>query len=680
MKKFAKKTFLTKIATMVTSVALALCFVFTPSFVAEAAIVYTETISAGETWNKTWTSAVESETVNLNITETGLYDLTVVDNKKTGCVVIGLKNADDELVLFDMLSETDGETLEITPIYTKTTQKIILVAGQKYELVCTYISEDFKTQLDADVSVTLNKNTSKPETLPNCNISDSNVRIQVENGKYEWFQFTTEAAGDYSFNVSSDSVFGGIDVFSSSTGKVEDSKLLSRYDLDSEGVVNRQSMAVNLEGNQTYYICFTAIGEGKNCAVSMTRNDKTVENIAVNAPKCTLYSSWAASFGILPIDFNYKISYTDGTREIISEYYDIWEKGYELPEFEPFDDIVYVNSEMYYLAGKQPIATVYDDVKTVIFADVFSVTDWLADINADIVDAYDTCIIENKGVTDDSGWWRIKVSETGVYSLRSYDYWEDINCYLENTVFVDQYNNIVEYNDAQEGWPLVAGNEYALNMQYTFKNSYDTDFEFWLGTETNTMFPDTSADGWYNDAVTYAVGSGIMTGYKSNGLFGTSDSIQRQDFIVMLARYDGVDLTEYVNAENKFPDVDINGYYAAAVKWGSENGIITGYTHNGCFGVGDSITREQLVTMLYRYAKYKGRDINVTGNAEQTAISKFGDYSNVSVFSKDAILWATEKGVITGKGVNKDAIDPQGRAQRCEVAQNMYNIFKNDIL
>ena len=167
MKKFAKKTFLTKIATMVTSVALALCFVFTPSFVAEAAIVYTETISAGETWNKTWTSAVESETVNLNITETGLYDLTVVDNKKTGCVVIGLKNADDELVLFDMLSETDGETLEITPIYTKTTQKIILVAGQKYELVCTYISEDFKTQLDADVSVTLNKNNSKPETLPN---------------------------------------------------------------------------------------------------------------------------------------------------------------------------------------------------------------------------------------------------------------------------------------------------------------------------------------------------------------------------------------------------------------------------------------------------------------------------------------------------------------------------------
>ena len=171
-----------------------------------------------------------------------------------------------------------------------------------------------------------------------------------------------------------------------------------------------------------------------------------------------------------------------------------------------------------------------------------------------------------------------------------------------------------------------------------------------------------------------------MTGYKSNGLFGTSDSIQRQDFIVMLARYDGVDLSAYADKENKFPDVDNNGYYADAVKWGSENGIITGYTHNGHFGVGDTITREQLVTMLYRYAKYKGKDVNVASDAEETAINKFNDYSKVSGFSKDAVLWATEKGVITGKGVSKDAIDPQGNAQRCEVAQIMYNIFKNNIL
>ena len=97
------------------------------------------------------------------------------------------------------------------------------------------------------------------------------------------------------------------------------------------------------------------------------------------------------------------------------------------------------------------------------------------------------------------------------------------------------------------------------------------------------------------------------------------------------------------------------------------------------FGVGDSITREQLVTMLYRYAKnVLGKDVTVSADAATNATEKFNDYNNVTL--NEGVLWATEKGVITGKGENHDAIDPQGNAQRCEVAQIMYNIFKNDIL
>ena len=197
-------------------------------------------------------------------------------------------------------------------------------------------------------------------------------------------------------------------------------------------------------------------------------------------------------------------------------------------------------------------------------------------------------------------------------------------------------------------------------------------------------FADVAQNDWYSEAVNYAVGAGIMTGYQSNGLFGTSDGIQRQDFILMLARYAGADLDAYANTANKFSDVDNNGYYAAAVKWGEYYGIITGYTAGdkaGCFGVGDTITREQLVTMLYRYAEnVLGKDVTVSDDAETNAAEKFNDCSKVSVFSTDAVLWATEKGVINGKGENHDAIDPQGNAQRCEVAQIMYNIFKNNIL
>ena len=294
--------------------------------------------------------------------------------------------------------------------------------------------------------------------------------------------------------------------------------------------------------------------------------------------------------------------------------------------------------------------------------------------------SYNDCIT---GEVTYSGEWNISAVDTsGVYEIAPKTAVNEFKAHYLS-VF-DKNGNEVKYNDKNGGWPLLKGENYTVKLRYCEDLSAYDNVVWKTNLKANTIFPDTTADGWYNDAVTYAVGAGIMTGYKSNGLFGTSDSIQRQDFIVMLARYDGVDLSAYATAENSFHDVDNNGYYAAAVKWGADKGIITGYTEGdkaGCFGVGDTITREQLVTMLYRYAKnVLGKDVTVSGDAAANAAEKFNDYSKVSVFSKEAVLWATEKGVITGKGVNKDSIDPQGNAQRCEVAQIMYNIFKNNIL
>ena len=172
-----------------------------------------------------------------------------------------------------------------------------------------------------------------------------------------------------------------------------------------------------------------------------------------------------------------------------------------------------------------------------------------------------------------------------------------------------------------------------------------------------------------------AAGAGIITGYQ-NGKFGTSDSIQRQDFLVMLARYEGVDLDEY-SYKSKFSDVTRNSYYEAAVNWGVEKGITTGYD-NGKFGVGDKMTREQLVTFLCRYAKNcKGKNVNVSSTKKSEISSKYNDFKNVSDFSRDAIYWAVSNGVISGK--TDTTVVPQGNAQRCEVAKIMYNIYLNDI-
>ena len=281
------------------------------------------------------------------------------------------------------------------------------------------------------------------------------------------------------------------------------------------------------------------------------------------------------------------------------------------------------------------------------------------------------------------GDWKVDVETSGIYAIAPSTEIDGFE--TENIIVFDKSNKEVKYNADKLGWPLIKGESYAVKLKSVEDTTVYDDVDWNLTLRADTIFPDTTADGWYNDAVTYAVGAGIMTGYKSNGLFGTSDSIQRQDFIVMLARYDGVDLSDYENLEEStFPDVAWNSYYEAAVEWGADKGVITGYTVGdkaGRFGVGDTITREQLVTMLYRYAKnVLGKDETVSGDAAANAAEKFNDYSKVSVFSKEAVLWATEKGVITGKGVNKDSIDPQGNAQRCEVAQIMYNIFKNNIL
>ena len=194
-------------------------------------------------------------------------------------------------------------------------------------------------------------------------------------------------------------------------------------------------------------------------------------------------------------------------------------------------------------------------------------------------------------------------------------------------------------------------------------------------------FPDVAAGAWFYEPVNYVVGKGMMKGYGGTDMFGAANNLQREEFILMLARYAGVDLDKYEAQESKFSDVPEGAWFEGAINWGAEKGIITGYGNTGVFGVGDTITREQLVLMLCRYAeKVAGKDVSVGADAATNAANRFVDFGNVSDWATDAVLWAVENGVITGAGAQKNLINPQGNAQRCEIAQIMYNIFKNDVL
>lgn len=188
-------------------------------------------------------------------------------------------------------------------------------------------------------------------------------------------------------------------------------------------------------------------------------------------------------------------------------------------------------------------------------------------------------------------------------------------------------------------------------------------------------FTDSPATKWFYAAVKFATQTGIFKGYE-DGTFLPSNSIQRQDFLVVLARYSGDDLTQYQGKKTSFKDVPVTSYYNASVAWGVENGITSGYSEDR-FGVKDTVTREQFVTFFYRFAQKYGYDTVISENAKANAM-KFSDFGKVSSYAVEAITWAVDKGVISGK--SSDTIAPKDGCLRCEAAQIFYNIDSKEIL
>jgi len=109
-----------------------------------------------------------------------------------------------------------------------------------------------------------------------------------------------------------------------------------------------------------------------------------------------------------------------------------------------------------------------------------------------------------------------------------------------------------------------------------------------------------------------------------------------------------------------FLDIPLDAWYADAVAWAAEHGIVVGYSDTA-FGPNDPITREQMAAILYRYAQYKGYDVSA-----QADLSKFTDTGKISAYALPALQWANAEGLINGKG--NGVLDPRGQATRAEAA------------
>ncbi len=180
-------------------------------------------------------------------------------------------------------------------------------------------------------------------------------------------------------------------------------------------------------------------------------------------------------------------------------------------------------------------------------------------------------------------------------------------------------------------------------------------------------FIDVKKTDWFYDAVKYVYEKGLMKGV-SDTAFDPGATTARAMLVTILYRLEG---SPAVSAAHAFSDVATAKYYADAVAWSVENNIVGGYG-NGKFGPEDAITREQLATILYRYAAFKGYDVSARAD-----LSGFADADSVSAYAKDAMRWANAKGFIQGSGTNLTPKSNALRSQMAAIIQRFLEFYKS---
>lgn len=171
-------------------------------------------------------------------------------------------------------------------------------------------------------------------------------------------------------------------------------------------------------------------------------------------------------------------------------------------------------------------------------------------------------------------------------------------------------------------------------------------------------FSDLDAKAWYHEGVDYALTNSLMNGV-GGGRFEPDGQLTRAQLVTVLYRAAGEPDTG--KQVNPFTDVADDTWYTKAVIWAANNGIVNGVAKN-TFAPDDSITREQIATMLYRYAGAEA--------AKEDKLSAFPDAAKTSDWAKEALNWAVASGLINGVAdANGTAnLEPQATATRAQIA------------
>ena len=174
-------------------------------------------------------------------------------------------------------------------------------------------------------------------------------------------------------------------------------------------------------------------------------------------------------------------------------------------------------------------------------------------------------------------------------------------------------------------------------------------------------FADAAPTAWYHDGVHYCIEKGLMHGISADK-FLPDGSVTRAQLAAILWRLEGNPAP--VSAAG-FSDVADGAWYAGAVRWAADSGVVKGYA-DGRFRPNDAVTREQMAALLYRFAEYKGYDVSIGGD---TDLLRFVDGAAVGGYAVPAMRWACGSGLMTG--AQRDggmALAPRDTTTRAQAA------------
>ena len=235
--------------------------------------------------------------------------------------------------------------------------------------------------------------------------------------------------------------------------------------------------------------------------------------------------------------------------------------------------------------------------------------------------------------------------------------------------------NLYYYNEDSRALEFQSADKIASDGTAEFAFSHASDYAIVIDTDSHELvelpFTDVPEGAWYEDAAAYVYKHGLMAGTSAT-TFAPEVTTSRAMIATILWRMAG---SPVVNYAMNYTDVAQGQWCSEAIRWATSEGVVTGYG-NGLFGTNDPITREQLATMLWRYAQTEGYDVSI---GEDTNILSYTDVADLSEYAIPAMQWAVGAGIINGTG-DGSTLSPQGQATRAQAAMMLQRFCEEYVI